>query len=74
MIFNKQYTKWIPLGEYRFGEGQYLVMVRGSRRTGEVFFKTKRINKTVGISGSDWISKLPLVVADQWALLQTLMS
>ncbi len=74
MIFNKQYTKWIPLGEYRFGDGQFLVMVRGSRKTGEIYFKTKMVNKKVFIGGNNPIGKLPLDVSHQWALLQDLMS
>lgn len=36
-------TKWIVLGRYSFGGSDYIVFVRGSRKTGLLDFKIKKI-------------------------------
>jgi hypothetical protein len=64
MIFRK-YTKWIPLGQFTHGAAQSIVMVRGCLKTGEMFFKTKRVNKTF----PDYchpIGNIPINVSEQW--------
>ena len=66
MIFNsKHLTKWIPLGEYDFGGSQYVVFVRGNTRTGELFFKSKWVNRR--LSGLvNPIGSLGIDVKKQW--------
>jgi hypothetical protein len=65
MTFFRKYTKWIPLGEFTFSSTQSIVMVRGDKKTGELFFKTKQINRNLwGFNHP--IGKLPIDVTTQW--------
>lgn len=48
-IFKSNWTKWIPLGTFVWDNPQYLVFVRGNKKTGILQFKTKRVNK-LGLS------------------------
>lgn len=43
-MFKRNLTKWIPLGNFNHGSADYIVFVRGNKSTGELFFKTKRVN------------------------------
>ncbi len=45
LFTNKNLTKWIPLGRYEFAGYEFIVFVRGNKKTGELYFKTKCINK-----------------------------
>ena len=73
-MFKKKYTKWIPLGEYEFAGTQCLVMVRGNKKTGELYFKTKIVNKSPLFRASHPIGKLPIDVKEQWILITKLMN
>lgn len=68
-----KYTKWIPLGESRYGDHQHLIMVRGNKKSGELFFITKRVNRAF-INGVGQISQLPIDVAVQWQLINKLLN
>ena len=41
-------TKWIPLGRYTFDASDYVVFVRGNKKTGLLSFKVKRIKRFLG--------------------------
>ena len=43
-MFSKRLTKWIPLGQFTHDDCDYIVFVRGSKKTGMLYFKTKRLN------------------------------
>lgn len=45
MFRKKKHTKWIPLGINTHGYQHYLVMVRKNINTGELFFKSKKIQR-----------------------------
>lgn len=48
-LFKNNWTKWIPLGTFIWDNPQYIVLVRGNKKTGMLQFKTKRVNP-LGIS------------------------
>jgi hypothetical protein len=48
-IIKPEYTKWIPLGTYRYGYTDYITMVRKNIKTGMLYFKTIKITP-----GSDY--------------------
>lgn len=58
-------TKWIPLGEFTFGTTQSIVMVRGDTKTGELFFKVKKVTSTIG-GYNHPIGSLGINVKEQW--------
>ncbi len=43
-LFNRNRTKWIPLGNYVFLETDYVVFVRGNLKTGMMYFKVRRVH------------------------------
>lgn len=64
-LFKSHLTKWIPLGEFFFGSTQNIVMVRGNTKTGELFFKTKKVNpQWTGFNSP--IGALGIDVKEQW--------
>lgn len=64
-LFKSYLTKWLPLGEFTHATTQSIVMVRGNTKTGELFFRVKKIN-------SQWagfnypIGLLGIDVKEQW--------
>jgi hypothetical protein len=43
-MFNRNKTKWIPLGNFNWNRVDYVVFVRGDKKTGMLDFKTKSVN------------------------------
>jgi hypothetical protein len=41
-----KYTQWTALGCFSHGGVDFIVLIRKNNRTGMLFFKTKRVNKT----------------------------
>jgi len=37
----RRFTKWIPFGNYSYGDADYIVFVRKNKKTGILQFKTK---------------------------------
>jgi len=74
-LFKSNWTKWIPLGTFVWDHPQYVVFMRGNKKTGMVQFKTKRVNK-LGIS--DCVRPiLPANLIDpttQWNELQRMIA
>lgn len=68
-MFNKNLTKWIPLGNFQHAGDDLIVFVRGNRKTGEMFFKTKNANARFGLYSSCVNNFLPrgfIDVKQQW--------
>ncbi len=43
-MFGRKLTKWMLLGNYSFGEKDYIVFVRGNLKTGLMDFKIKSVH------------------------------
>jgi hypothetical protein len=57
-MFNKKFTKWIPLGNYSWGgDNDYIVFARKNKKTGMIDFKTKRVQ-------GFWSNKNPFIPCD----------
>lgn len=58
-MFNSNYTKWIPLGNYSHAGSDYIVFVRKNIKNGMMQFKTK-------IANPSWFSNrfLPIAMID----------
>lgn len=44
MFRNKNLTKWIPLANYQANGSDYVVFIRGNKRTGMLYFKVKIVH------------------------------
>ncbi len=44
MFFKNNKTRWIPLGNYSHGSDDYVVFVRGNKKTGMMYFKVKKVH------------------------------
>lgn len=69
----RKYTKWIPLGEFTFSNKQYVVMVRGNKKTGMLYFKSCRVNKSF-YDLCYPVGKLPVDVSAQWDKMQQMVN
>jgi len=73
--FKSNKTKWEPLGRYQWDGDEYIVFVRGDKKTGMLYFKTKQTNYR-GIS--DCVRPvLPHDIIDtrkQWELIINLIN
>lgn len=43
-MFKRKLTRWIQLGTFEFARIEYMVFVRGNKKNGMLYFKTKRVN------------------------------
>ena len=46
-LFKKRYTKWIPFGNYRFSDTDYIVFVRKNKKNGLMQFKTVKVHNAI---------------------------
>jgi hypothetical protein len=72
-IFNKHKTKWIPLGNYSFDGSDYIVFVRGNKKTGSMCFKVKKVHGMTYCTNSI----LPLSLIDtkkQWEIITDMLN
>ncbi|KKN74636.1 hypothetical protein LCGC14_0388380 [marine sediment metagenome] len=71
-MFNRHKTKWIQLGNYSYAGCDYVVFVRGDKKTGLLDFKTKKIQNWV--YGSYSILSTDLIdVKKQWEEITNLI-
>lgn len=67
-IFNRKLTKWIPLAVMVYSGTETLIMVRGNKKTGQLYFKrilTNAWSRTSGLCHHVLPSGL-LDVTKQW--------
>lgn len=50
-IFKNDKTRWIPFGAYSHGSDDYIVFIRGNKKTGMMYFKVKRVHRFAPFSG-----------------------
>lgn len=73
-MFNKNKTKWIPLGYFNWDGTDYIVFVRGNKKTGMMYFKVKNVNGRI-FSLNHSISNFNFIkVEKQWEELLKMMN
>lgn len=74
-LFNKNLTSWIPLGSMSFQQNDFIVFVRGNKKTGMLYFKTKKVNGAWYQTLVDNILPNSLIdVTKQWNEIQAMIN
>jgi hypothetical protein len=68
-IFKSNWSKWFPLGNYRYATKDYVVFVKKNLKTGMLKFKVKSPHKRKGISTNPILPLSMINTQDQWDLI-----
>lgn len=72
-LFNRYKTKWILLGNYQFGYVDYVVFVRGDKKTGLMDFKVKKVHKWTFGSNENILNRGLVDVKKQWEIITDML-
>lgn len=64
-LFSRHKTKWVQLGSYQYGYHDYVVFVRGHKKTGMMEFKVKSVQRWM-FSCANILPKNLIDVQKQW--------
>jgi len=73
MWFKNYYTKWIPLGNFNFARTDFIVFVRGNKKTGLMQFKVKSVNRRSGHCNNPILPPTLIDTSTQWNLIIEMM-
>lgn len=74
MWFKNNYTKWIPLGNFNFAGTDFIVFVRGDKKTGLMDFKVKSVNHRIGGCQNPIFPGVLIEVRKQWDTIIEMMN
>lgn len=70
-LLKSNWTKWMPLGNYQFGDNDYIVFAKKNTKTGMMRFKTKTVT-THFMCANNILPKGIINVGDQWIKINQL--
>jgi hypothetical protein len=65
-MFNRNKTKWRPLGNYAFADADYIVFARADRKTGLMDFKVSRVQAWRFMSTNKILPNMLIDTKEAW--------